>query len=172
MTISTNIHLLRHVFTKQGYTYYTQSPRSGSFIFKMAAMLQIPRVFPRVPRLGSAKAVQCPRPGPKIGDKSQQIPRLSPVCPWGQLPGMAEVHKHGAILYNEAVVFSLSITNPNGLRLIHSSLILASWQDSVFLPVFCGWELNMKTKVRKKYKQTVRAIYFIYGNMVILQPAI
>ena len=26
----------------------TQSPRSGSFIFKMAAMLQIPPVFPRV----------------------------------------------------------------------------------------------------------------------------
>ena len=39
--------------------------------FKMAAMLQIPGVFPRVSRLGSAKAVQCPRPGPTIGDKSQ-----------------------------------------------------------------------------------------------------
>ena len=61
----------------------TQSPRSGSFIFKIAAMLQIPRVFPRVSCLGSAKAVQCPRPGPKIGDKSQQIPRYSPVCPRG-----------------------------------------------------------------------------------------
>ena len=40
--------------------------------------------------------------------------------------------KHGAILYNKAEVFSLSITNPNGLPmlpfdwLIHSSLILAS----------------------------------------------
>ena len=37
--------------------------------------------------------------------------------------------KHGAILYNEAEVFSLSVTNPNGLPmlpfdwLIHSSLI-------------------------------------------------
>ena len=61
----------------------TQSPRSGSFIFKIAAMLQIPRVFPRVSCLGSAKAVQCPRPGPKISDKSQQIPRYSPVCPRG-----------------------------------------------------------------------------------------
>ena len=61
----------------------TQSPRSGSFIFKMAAMLQIPRVFPRVSCLGSAKAVQCPRPGPKSSDKSQQIPRYSPVCPRG-----------------------------------------------------------------------------------------
>ena len=61
----------------------TQSPRSGSFIFKIAAMLQIPRVFPRVSCLGSAKAVQCPRPGPKISDKSQQIPRYSPVCPQG-----------------------------------------------------------------------------------------
>ena len=61
----------------------TQSPRSGSFIFKIAAMLQIPRVFPRVSCFGSAKAVQCPRPGPKISDKSQQIPRYSPVCPRG-----------------------------------------------------------------------------------------
>ena len=64
----------------------TQSPRSGSFIFKMAAMLQIPRVFPRVSCLGSAKAVQCPRPGPKIGDKGQKIPRYFPVCPRGQPP--------------------------------------------------------------------------------------
>ena len=56
---------------------------------KMAAMLQIPQVFPRVSCLGSAKVVQCPRPGPKIGNKSQQIPRYSPVCPRGQPPGMA-----------------------------------------------------------------------------------
>ena len=55
----------------------------------MAAMLQIPRVFPRVSCRGSAKAVQCPCPGPKIGDKSQQIPRYSPVCPRGHPPGMA-----------------------------------------------------------------------------------
>ena len=67
----------------------TQSPRSGSFIFKMAAMLQIPRVFPRVSCRGSAKAVQSPYPEPKIGDKSQQIPRYSPVCPRGHPPGMA-----------------------------------------------------------------------------------
>ena len=52
-------------------------------------MLQIPRVFPRVSYLGNAKAVQRPRPGPKIGDKSQQIPRYSPICPRGQPPGMA-----------------------------------------------------------------------------------
>ena len=48
---------------------------------KMAAMLQVPRVFPLVRCLGSAKAVQCPRPEPKIGDKSQQtraIPRMYP----------------------------------------------------------------------------------------------
>ena len=48
----------------------TQSPQSGSFIFKMAVMLQIPRVFARVSCLGSAKAVQCPRPGPEMGSKS------------------------------------------------------------------------------------------------------
>ena len=50
----------------------------------------------------------------------------------------------GAILYNEAEVFSLSITNPNGRPmltfdwLIHSSLILASCRVVVFVPVFCG----------------------------------
>ena len=63
-----------NIFAPNGdYCLYAQSLRSGSFIFKMAAMLQIPRVFPCVSCLGSAKAVQCPRPGPKIGDKSQQI---------------------------------------------------------------------------------------------------
>ena len=53
----------------------------------MAAMSQILRVFPCVSCLGSAKAVQCPRPGPKIGNESQQIPPYSPVCPRGQPPG-------------------------------------------------------------------------------------
>ena len=55
----------------------------------MAAMLQIPRVFPCVFCLGSAKVVQCPCSGPKIGDKSQPIPRYSPVCLRGQSPWMA-----------------------------------------------------------------------------------
>ena len=52
-------------------------------------MLQIPRVLPLVFCLGSAKAVQCPRNGPKTGDKSQQILRYAPVCPRGQPLGMA-----------------------------------------------------------------------------------
>ena len=77
---------IRHAYP---FLRRTQSPQSGSFIFKMAVMLQIPQVFPRVSCLRSAKAVQCPCPGPKIGDKSYQIPRYSPVCPWGQPPGMA-----------------------------------------------------------------------------------
>ena len=55
----------------------------------MAAMLQIPRVFPHVSCLGSAKAVQCPRPRPKIGDKvgkSRAIPLYVPgVNPPGWL---------------------------------------------------------------------------------------
>ena len=37
----------------------------------------------------SAKVVQCPRPMPKIRDKSQQILRYSPLCPQGQPPRMA-----------------------------------------------------------------------------------
>ena len=54
--------------------------------------------------------------------------------------------KHGAILYNEAEVFSLSITNPNGLPmlpfdwLIHSSLILASCYRILFLCRFSAIE--------------------------------
>ena len=69
--------------------FWNRSTRSGSFVFKMAAMLQIPWVFPLVSCLESTKAVQCPRTEPKIGDKSQQTPRYSPVCPRGQPPGMA-----------------------------------------------------------------------------------
>ena len=75
-------------------------------------------------------------------------------------------------------MFSLSITNPNGRLmlpfdwLIHSSLILASCRVVVFVPVFCGLEINLKTKIRKKGKQTAKVIYFICGNMVILQPVI
>ena len=48
--------------------------------------------------------------------------------------------KHGAILFNEAEVFSPSITNPNGWSmlpfdwLIHSSLILVSCHRILF---FC-----------------------------------
>ena len=44
-----------------------------------------------------------------------------------------KVFKHGAILYNEAEVLSLSITNPNGWQMLpfdwltHASLILASF---------------------------------------------
>ena len=54
--------------------------------------------------------------------------------------------KHGAILYNEAEVFSLSITNPNGRPmlpfdwLIHSSLILASYNRILFLCRFSAVE--------------------------------
>ena len=72
MTISTNtpVHLLRSVFTLQGYIPNQRGP-DLSFL----RWLQIPRLFPSVSCPGSTKAVQWPRPGPKIGDKSQQIPR-------------------------------------------------------------------------------------------------
>ena len=105
MTISTNIHLLQPVFTIQSYTGLkvknilsrflpfngdTQSLWSRSFIFKMVAMLQILCIFPCVSCFKRAtKAVQCPRPGPKISDKSQQILHYPHVCPQGQPPGMA-----------------------------------------------------------------------------------
>ena len=70
-------------------SHNTQSPRSGSFIFKMATMLQIPWGLSPVSCLGSANVIQCPRPGPKFGNKSQQIPHYPPVCPRGQPPRMA-----------------------------------------------------------------------------------
>ena len=56
--------------------------------------------------------------------------------------------KHGAILYNGAEVFSLSITNPNGRPmlpfdwLIHSSLILASCHRFCF----CAGFLRLRNK--------------------------
>ena len=83
--------------------------------------------------------------------------------------------KHGAILYNKAEVFSLSITNPNGRPmlpfdwLIHSSLILASCHMILF---FCQFSAVEKFVKKKKYKQTAKVIYFIHGNVVILQPVI
>ena len=68
--------------------------------------------------------------------------------------------KHGAILYNEAEVFSLSITNPIGQpmlpfdSLIHSSLILASCHSILFLCWFSAvWEKIWKLKFVKN-KQT------------------
>ena len=54
--------------------------------------------------------------------------------------------KQGVILYNEAEVFSLSITNPNGRPmlpfdwLIHSSLILAICHSILFLCRFSAVE--------------------------------
>ena len=65
--------------------------------------------------------------------------------PFGQLPSyMRKVNtfKHGAILYNEAEVFSLSITNPNGRPmlpfdwLIHSGRVLARCHKIMFFSIF------------------------------------
>ena len=67
--------------------------------------------------------------------------------PPGMVKGTNESQfKHGAILYNEAEVFSLSITNPNGRPmlpfdwLIHSSLILASCHRILFFCQFSAVE--------------------------------
>ena len=72
-TISTNIHLFRPVFTIQGYI---PNPRGQDL---SSSMLQISRVFPCVSCLRNAKAIQCPCPGPNIGDKGQQIPGYSSI---------------------------------------------------------------------------------------------
>ena len=97
MTVSTNIHLLRPVFTVQGYTGLKVKNIPSRFLpatnwkkviantmfsfSRWRRCYKFPRTFPRVSCLGSAKAVKRPRPGLKIGDKSKKIPRYSPVCP-------------------------------------------------------------------------------------------
>ena len=34
------------------------------------------------------------------------------------------------------------------------------------------WKLKLVSKKKMRYKQTAKVIYYIYGNMVIRQPAI
>ena len=69
------------MFTIQGYIPSPRGPdQDGGDVTNPVGLS--PCILPR-----SAKAVQCPCPGPKIGNKSQQIPRYSPVCPRGQPPG-------------------------------------------------------------------------------------
>ena len=82
--LASSVRLLGGLSWQSSYPFW-------SFLFKMTAMLQIPRVFSRASCLRRTKAVQCPHPGPKIGDKSQQIPRYSPLCSRGHPPppGMA-----------------------------------------------------------------------------------
>ena len=73
--------------------------------------------------------------------------RLTFLLPW-QRAGFqtSPILKHGAILHNEAEVFSLSITNSNGRPmlpfdwLIHSSVILASCHRILFLCRFSAVE--------------------------------
>ena len=126
MTVSTKIHLLRPVFTVQDYTglkvksrflpatnWKKSNRKYYVFIFKMAAMLHIPRAFPRVSCLGSAKAVERPCPGLKIGDKSKKIPRYSPVCPrmspYVNPPGMAADRCITTIDYFNFFSFSIEL---------------------------------------------------------------
>ena len=66
-------------------------------------------------------------------------------------------------------MLSLPITNPNG-----RPILPFDWLIHLSATKFCGWEVSWKLKLvkRKKYKQTARVIYYIYGNMVIFQPVI
>ena len=45
--------------------------------------------------------------------------------------------------------------------LIHSSYFRKLPQDSVFVPVFCCWEINLKTKIRKKNTNRLRRYYIL-----------
>ena len=119
MTVSTNIHLLRPVFTVQGYTGLKVKNIRSRFLpatnwkkviantmfsfSRWRRCYKCPRAFPRVSCLGSAKAVERPRPGLKIGDKSKKMPRYSPVCPrMSTLPGWPLI---GALLQYTIFIF-------------------------------------------------------------------
>ena len=91
---------------------------------------------------------------------------------------------NGAILYNEAKVFSPSITNPNGRPmlpfdwLIHSGRVLARCHKIMFFSVFFFF-LQLRNRFRKlkfvkkkRYEVTAKVIYYIYGNIVLLQTVI
>ena len=99
----------------------------------MVAMLQIPRVFPCVFCLGSAKAVQYPRPWPKFGDKSQQIPRYSRVCPRGQPLG-----------------WSL-------LSVLSSSVALQTWATLESRTKQPGWNKSVSVSDRSSVKKKITA---------------
>ena len=72
---------------------YTQSPQSGSFIFKMAAMQEIQRVFPCVYCLRSARwVVQCPWPRAKNWQQKSANPVLFPrMSPWSTPRGRSKI---------------------------------------------------------------------------------
>ena len=80
------------------------------------------------------KAVQCACPGPKIGSKSQQIPRYSPICPRGQPPGMSA----DKCIMQAAMVKRIRGANLNELKFggspilpfLTQKILNASFQDS------------------------------------------
>ena len=85
-----------------------------------------------------------------------------------KLKGKSKCVKHGVILYNEAEVFSLSITNPNGRPmlpfdwLIHSGRVLARCHKIKFLSVFFlqlrnkFWKLKfVKKKIRGDFEGNI-----------------
>ena len=103
-------------------------------------MLQIPRVFPYVFCLGSAKAVQCSRPGPKFGDKSQQIPRYSRVCPRGQPLG-----------------WSL-------LSALSSSVALQTWATLESRTKQPGWNKSLTVSDRSSVKEILQTTLITFGT--------
>ena len=76
--------------------YWAAVPQSGSFIFQLAAMLQIPRVFPRVSFIRCTcilprKCKSGPMPPSRAKNWRQKSanPALCPLCARGQPSGMA-----------------------------------------------------------------------------------
>ena len=119
----------------------------------MAAMLQIPRVFPRASCFGSAKAVQCPRPGPKLSTKvSTLFPRMSS----GSTPrdGRWWVHKHWQ---GRQLTLCQNILNAlrKWIRLFEGRVVIWSKLDCSLL---CSYTWTLEYTVERRYFEVPREV--------------
>ena len=126
MTVSTNIHLLRPVFTVQGYTGLKVKNIPSRFLpatnwkkviantmFSFSRWRRCYKSRGPFPVYLALEAVERPCPGLKIGDKSKKIPRYSPVCPrmspYVNPPGMAADRCITTIDYFNFFFFSIEL---------------------------------------------------------------
>ena len=137
----------------------------------MTAFLMIFRRFPttfrrfsRIVRKARRTFPNIFREFPKISEDIRRLPKAfeedSKMFRWytNQFKYSLRDNLNTERSYNDAEEFILSITNPNGRPmlpfdwLIYSGQILArcSRCHKICFSVFCGWEINLKTKIRKK----------------------
>ena len=78
---------VRHAYIFLRRHFGSRSKRSGSFIFKMAAMLQIPRVFPLYLASEVQKKSNAPVPSQKSATKVSKSRAIPPYVPGVNPPG-------------------------------------------------------------------------------------